>query len=101
MTHDPLARPDGTDPDGFSRRVAEAYDRLVSTGCRKPAVWIAAEADVPVTTAHRWIANARQRGHLGPAANYNLWTLVANELGITADELRQAVSKHTSKGLQL
>lgn len=63
---EPLTRPDGTDPDAFSRRVAQAYTAAVeSTGA--PAKALADEAGVPVTTVHRWIREARQRGHLPPA----------------------------------
>lgn len=62
----PLTRPDGTDPDGFSRRVAAAYNQVILT-TGHPAPVLAAEADVPVTTVHRWIMEARRRGHLPPA----------------------------------
>ncbi|MDQ7910757.1 hypothetical protein RB614_40330 [Phytohabitans sp. ZYX-F-186] len=61
-----LTRPDGSDPDGFSRRVADAYNEAV-VSTRKPAMVLAEEAGVPVTTVHRWIAEARRRGHLPPA----------------------------------
>lgn len=61
-----LTRPDGSDPDAFSYRVAEAYkEAVISTS--KPAVALAEEAGVPVTTVHRWIREARQRGHLPKA----------------------------------
>ncbi|MGV9805554.1 hypothetical protein [Micromonospora chersina] len=63
---EPLTRPDGTDPDGFSRRVAEAYAEA-ARATRAPATVLAEEADVPVTTVHRWVREARQRGHLPPA----------------------------------
>lgn len=63
---EPLARPDGTDPDAFSLRVAKAYNALVVT-TSAPAKAIADEAGVPVGTVHRWIREARQRGHLPPA----------------------------------
>lgn len=62
----PLARPNGSDPDGFSRRVAEAYNEVVFA-TRRPAVALAEEAGVPVTTVHRWIREARRRGYLPPA----------------------------------
>jgi hypothetical protein len=62
----PLRRPDGTDPEGFSRLVAEAYNSLVTT-TSAPAKALADEAGVPVTTVHRWIREARQRGFLPPA----------------------------------
>jgi hypothetical protein len=62
----PLTRPDGSDPAAFSKRVAEAYNAAVLT-TSKPATVLAAEAGVPVTTVHRWIREARLRGHLPPA----------------------------------
>jgi hypothetical protein len=64
---EPLGRPDGTDPDGFARKVAAAYSDFILAGSKAPAVDIAGEADVPVATVHRWIAEARRRGHLPPA----------------------------------
>lgn len=61
-----LTRPDGQDPDNFYRLVAHVYrDHAAST--RAPAKELAAEAEVPVTTAHRWIREARRRGFLPPA----------------------------------
>ncbi|MEW2444692.1 hypothetical protein [Micromonospora marina] len=63
---EPLSRPDGTNPDEFSRRVAEAYSDVVLT-TPAPAVVLAEEAGVPVGTVHRWIREARQRGHLPQA----------------------------------
>lgn len=62
----PLERPDGRDPDAFSRLVATAYTEAVAE-TSAPAVALAAEADVPVGTVHRWIREARRRGHLPPA----------------------------------
>lgn len=62
----PLSRPDGTDPEAFSRRVAAAYTSAVESSAA-PAKVLAEEAGVPVTTVHRWIREARQRGHLPPA----------------------------------
>jgi hypothetical protein len=63
---EPLERPDGTDPEMFYRRVAEAYmDILQRTTAIAPV--IAEEADVPVGTARRWIQEARRRGFLAPA----------------------------------
>lgn len=61
-----LQRPDGKDTDGFYRLVARAY-RDYAPRTRKPAVEMAKEADVPVTTVHRWIREARRRGHLPPS----------------------------------
>lgn len=60
---EPLTRPDGSDPDGFYRRVAAAYNEAVLT-TSKPAKVLAEEAEVPTTTVHRWIREARQRGFL-------------------------------------
>lgn len=62
---EPLCRPDGTDPAGFSRRVAEAYREAVPV-THRPAALLAEEAGVPVTTVHRWIREARVRGFLPP-----------------------------------
>lgn len=62
----PLTRPDGTDPEGFSRRVAEAYTEALLT-TKTPAKVLAAEAGVPVTTVHRWVRDARRLGLLSPA----------------------------------
>lgn len=63
---EPLSRPDGTDPDSFYRQVAAAYNSAVMEG-PAPAKVLAEEAGVPVTTVHRWIREARTRGHLPPA----------------------------------
>lgn len=62
----PLTRPDGTDPEAFSQRVAEAYNAAIMS-TSTPAKMLAEEAGVPVTTVHRWIREARQRGALPPA----------------------------------
>ncbi len=62
----PLRRPTGMSPDEFYPLVAEAYAEYAQR-TRAPAKEIAAEADVPVTTAHRWIREARRRGFLPPA----------------------------------
>lgn len=61
-----LARPDGTDPDGFYRQVAEAYNAALRDSM-KPAAVLAELAGVPVPTVHRWILEARRRGFLPPA----------------------------------
>lgn len=58
-----LGRPDGSDPEAFYRRVAEAYSHYAEQ-TKAPAKAIADEAEVPVTTVHRWIREARQRGFL-------------------------------------
>src|SRR5262249_2826873 len=60
-----LARPDGRNPEGFYAQVAQAYWEY-ATRTRSPAVEIAREAEVPVTTAHRWVREARRRGFLPP-----------------------------------
>ncbi len=62
-----IRRPAGrTLPDGFLVEVAHAYTSLARDG-QKPAPVIASEAEVPVTTVHRWIKEARRRGLLAPA----------------------------------
>jgi hypothetical protein len=61
-----LTRPDGATPEEFYPRVAAAYLEYAQL-TRAPAKEMAAEAGVPVTTAHRWIREARRRGVLPPA----------------------------------
>ena len=61
-----LTRPGGATPDEFYPLVARAYFEY-SPRTRAPAREIANEAGVPVTTAHRWIREARRRGFLPPA----------------------------------
>lgn len=61
----PLRRPDGSDPDTFYKLVGDHY-RWHAAVTAKPAARIAADAGVPVTTVHRWIREARRRGHLPP-----------------------------------
>lgn len=51
-------------PDSFYRRVAEEYARLVADGVRSPGATMAEANDVPASTAHRWIKEARRRGFL-------------------------------------
>jgi hypothetical protein len=63
---EPLSRPDGSDPEGFYRRVAETYSAIVQHTSR-PAKVMAEEAGVPVASVHRWIFEARRRGLLPPA----------------------------------
>jgi hypothetical protein len=62
---EPLHRPDRSDPEGFYRRVADAYNETLAT-TSAPAPVLVAEAGVPVPTARRWIAEARRRGLLPP-----------------------------------
>jgi hypothetical protein len=52
--------------DEFFRAVAFAYRDAVIRQLN-PGKTIAADADVPPTTAARWIAQARERGYLPPA----------------------------------
>lgn len=51
--------------DKFYQQVAHVYLGLVEHGVA-PAPLIAMTNDVPVTTARRWIKEARRRGFLGP-----------------------------------
>jgi hypothetical protein len=52
-------------PDVFYRQVADAYLDL-SQASHRPASDIAQSHGVPVTTAHRWVKEARRRGFLPP-----------------------------------
>jgi hypothetical protein len=53
-------------PDDFYAKVAELYTWLAGPGgSRRPAVDIANDNDVPVSTVHRWLREARQRGLMG------------------------------------
>lgn len=65
-SREPLQRPDGSDPDFFYRQVAEAYQDILRRS-QKIAPVMAEEAEVPVTTARRWIQEARRRGYLPTA----------------------------------
>jgi hypothetical protein len=49
----------------FYRDVARAYLDLAQSSTR-PATELATTHAVPVTTAHRWIKEARRRGFLPP-----------------------------------
>lgn len=60
-----LTVPAGAKPDGFYKRVAEVYRELAGW-TNRPAVELAAANKVPVTTAHRWVKEARRRGFLPP-----------------------------------
>lgn len=55
-----LTRPNGNAPEVFYLRVADAY-REYAPRTRAPAKEMAAEAGVPIATAHRWISEARRR----------------------------------------
>jgi len=62
----PLGRPSSpASLDQFYQRVANAY---LSASCAtsRPAVVLAEENDTPVGTVHRWVREARRRGHLPP-----------------------------------
>jgi hypothetical protein len=52
-------------PDRFYADIADTYRQLAQTS-RRPAGELAARHEVPVTTAHRWIKEARRRGFLAP-----------------------------------
>lgn len=52
-------------PDPFYDAVASAYQQLVATTAR-PVAELAAANAVPVTTAQRWVREARRRGKLPP-----------------------------------
>jgi hypothetical protein len=52
-------------PDSFYDAVAAAYRDLARRSSR-PAAELAETHGVPVTTAHRWIKEARRRGFLAP-----------------------------------
>jgi hypothetical protein len=62
----PEAPATGAKPDEFYRRVGEIYGKaaVVST---QPAKDLAVAWELPTTTVHRWIREARRRGHLPPA----------------------------------
>ena len=62
-----LKIPDGRRyPDEFYEAIADLYRRLVATG-KRPAPALAKANDVPTTTVHRWVKEARARGLLAPA----------------------------------
>ena len=52
-------------PDTFYDRVADIYRHLAATTPR-PVIALADANDVPVTTAQRWVKEARRRGLLAP-----------------------------------
>lgn len=52
-------------PDPFYDAVASAYQQLIGTSA-KPVAELAAANGVPVTTAQRWVREARRRGKLPP-----------------------------------
>jgi hypothetical protein len=60
-----LKVPAGAKGDGFYRQIASIYSALAAASNR-PAVELAAANNVPLTTAHRWVKEARRRGFLPP-----------------------------------
>ncbi|MEV4170245.1 hypothetical protein [Nonomuraea sp. NPDC049709] len=52
-------------PDDFYREIADTYHELAQVSAR-PAAELAELRDVPITTAHRWVKEARRRGFLPP-----------------------------------
>jgi transposase-like protein len=52
-------------PADFFEQVACAYGKLAETS-NTPIVQLAWANDIPPSTAHRWIEEARRRGLLGP-----------------------------------
>jgi DNA invertase Pin-like site-specific DNA recombinase len=53
-------------PNDFYRRVAQIFSELQRQGIKGPANEVAAANEVPVSTVHRWLKEARRRGLLGP-----------------------------------
>jgi hypothetical protein len=60
-----LKIPPGAKPDSFYSQVAKVYGQL-ARGSNRPAAELAEVNDVPVTTVHRWVKEARRRGFLPP-----------------------------------
>jgi hypothetical protein len=52
--------------DSFYQRIAEIYGQ-VAVASKRPAKDLAETWKVPITTVHRWVREARRRGHLLPA----------------------------------
>ena len=52
-------------PDRFYQLVGEAYEQLAAE-TNRPAAELAEANGVPLTTAHRWVKEARRRGFLPP-----------------------------------
>lgn len=53
-------------PDSFYRKVAEMYSALTAAESHRPASEIAKANEVPPSTVHRWIKEARRRDLLAP-----------------------------------
>jgi hypothetical protein len=66
FTPDPLARPQGRIDDEFLVELAVMY-RWLTGRHQAPAPAIAEQTGAPVRTVHRWVAMARERGHLATA----------------------------------
>jgi hypothetical protein len=62
----PEAPTKGPKPDEFYRQFGEIYGKAAGASTQ-PAKDLAEAWEVPVTTVHRWIREARRRGHLPPA----------------------------------
>jgi hypothetical protein len=62
----PPAPATGPKPDKFYRRIGEIYAKAAGVSTR-PAKDLAVAWELPTTTVHRWIREARRRGHLPPA----------------------------------
>jgi hypothetical protein len=60
-----LRRPEGRITDEFLIDLSAAYMELAASK-RPPAPAIAEQTETPVRTVHRWIYEARKRGHLPP-----------------------------------
>jgi hypothetical protein len=58
-----VGRPDGTDPEGFYARFADAY-RLAAYQTSAPVPVLAETNDVPTETVRRWVKEARRRGYV-------------------------------------
>jgi hypothetical protein len=54
-------------PDEFYKEVASLFSLASATGEPRPADRIAKTNRVPTSTVHRWMAEARRRGVMGPA----------------------------------
>jgi hypothetical protein len=62
----PPAPVTGPKPDKFYQRFAEIY-RKAALASTRPAAALAEAWELPSTTVHRWIREARRRGHLPQA----------------------------------
>jgi hypothetical protein len=62
----PPAPSKGPKGDDFYRFIGDVYGKAATVSTR-PAAELAKVWEVPVTTVHRWIREARRRGHLPPA----------------------------------